>query len=76
MSYLKMESQVPLLNCPFCNCGSEPYLCCIEEDGIPELEPIYTVMCACCGAKGPNRDTPMAAESWWNRKHKTGIPED
>ena len=63
----KLRNHNQLNTCPFC--GGESQLCVLEDENIPELEPIYFVQCYDCDARGPHRDNPFDAEKWWNRDY-------
>lgn len=52
--------------CPFC---AHPAAPSTVEGEIVELGAIYLIECGTCGARGSQRDTPMAAEEWWNGDH-------
>lgn len=52
--------------CPFCGGVGNPVI--FEDENVPELEPIYFVICLDCDARGSHRNNPFDAERWWNRE--------
>jgi len=56
--------ETELKPCPFC--AHPAKLRCVED---VLLDPIYFVECGTCGATGSHRNTPFAAEEWWNGEH-------
>jgi hypothetical protein len=56
-----------ILPCPFCFGPGDVVV--LEDELVPELEPIYFVKCRECSANGSSCDTPFAALEWWNREH-------
>jgi uncharacterized protein YbaR (Trm112 family) len=62
----RLPLSVDLLSCPFCD--GEGELAVLEDENVPELEPLYFVICKDCDAHGSCRGNPFNAEKWWNRE--------
>jgi hypothetical protein len=62
----ELSASKALKPCPFCDGDARLYV--LENENVPELEPIYYVACCDCRAEGPPRDNPFDAEKWWNRE--------
>lgn len=60
----EQTASVALNPCPFCAGRGE--LVVLEHESIPELEPIYFIICHDCDARGSHCDNPFDAEKWWN----------